>query len=223
MTDRQIQLHSVPGLWPLSWPVGLTMLRLALLPLFLWLLLRDAHSPTHPHRWWAIGVFAVMAITDKLDGYLARRLHQVSKVGTILDPLADKILIACTLMLFTFPWIAPPGYRIRLLVVAAVYGKDLIIAAGTLTLLFRFGMVTVTPRLLGKISTLLQLALVIATLIALDVQRWSPAVAHGLTRYLAWGVTIVAVLSCVDYVFYGIRQMRVMSQQPRLAKPQVSG
>src|SRR4051794_41724611 len=75
---HQLDIPSVPGLWPLTWPMGLTMLRLLLLPVFLWLILATARPGPGPRRlrWVAVGVFAVMALTDKLDGYLARRLNQ---------------------------------------------------------------------------------------------------------------------------------------------------
>src|ERR1041385_2919869 len=99
VTDRQLSLQTVPGLWPPSWPMGLTMLRLLLLPVFLYLLLFEPNKPAHAHRWWAVGVFAIMAATDKLDGYLARKLNQTSKIGTILDPVADKLLVASSVVL----------------------------------------------------------------------------------------------------------------------------
>src|SRR5437764_514187 len=97
---ERLHLQIDPGRWRLSWPMGLTMLRLLLLPLFLYLLLVDSRQPLpHVHRWWAVAVFAVMAITDKLDGYLARRLNQTSKLGAMLDPVADKLLIASSVVL----------------------------------------------------------------------------------------------------------------------------
>ena len=84
------------GLWPPTWPMGLTMLRLLLLPVFLCVLLPDAGRAGPNRRRWAVAIFAVMAVTDKLDGYLARRLNQTSKLGAILDPIADKLLVACS-------------------------------------------------------------------------------------------------------------------------------
>src|SRR5438270_10018285 len=97
MSHKPFEIHAPKGLWPLTWPMGLTLLRLLLLPVFLWVLLYDAGpaSGPRPHRWWVVATFAVMAATDKLDGYLARRLGQTSTLGAILDPLADKLLIAC--------------------------------------------------------------------------------------------------------------------------------
>src|SRR5687767_14715008 len=107
---HQLQVPSTAGLWPPTWPMGLTMLRLLLLPVFLWVMLLDARTDAHQLRWLAVGIFGFMAATDKLDGYLARKLNQTSKIGTILDPVADKLLIACSVILLSFEWVAPPGF-----------------------------------------------------------------------------------------------------------------
>jgi CDP-diacylglycerol--glycerol-3-phosphate 3-phosphatidyltransferase len=198
-----------PSLWPPSWPMGLTMLRLLLLPVFLWLLLIDAgQEHPHPHRWWAVGIFAIMAITDKLDGYLARRLNQTSHLGAILDPVADKLLVACSVILLSFDWVAGPIYRIPLIVVIFVYGKDLFMAVGTLILVSIVGKVTVSARPLGKLSTFLQLTLVIATLVAPDGERileWLPRI---VLLALWWAVSLMAIASSVDYTLVGVRYLR---------------
>lgn len=190
--------------------MGLTMLRLLLLPVFLWLLILDAgpeQGRVNTHRWWALAVFAIMAITDKLDGYLARKLNQTSRLGTILDPLADKLLVASSLILLSSEWIAAPGYRIPLYVVAAVYAKDLLVVIGSLALLYTLGRVAVKPRPLGKLGTFLQLVLVILTLVAPDLDRLAGA---GLMRPMLLGlggtVAVVAILSAIDYFHQGVRQ-----------------
>ena len=192
--------------------MGLTMLRLLLLPVFLWVMLSDANSPDHSNRWFAVAIFAVMAATDKLDGYLARRLNQTSKVGAILDPVADKLLIGCSIILLSFTWVASAGFEIPWYVVVAVYGKDVVLVLGTLTLLSRVGRVNISPRWLGKIGTAMQLALVIVTLVAPDLQALSPRAAFGLTRMLWVLVALIAVASCVDYIFVGLRQLGIAKQ-----------
>src|SRR5262249_12325537 len=149
-------------------------------------------------RWWAVAIFAVMAVTDKLDGYLARRLGQSTHLGTILDPLADKLLIVCTTILLSFEWVASPGYKIPKPVVAAIYGKDGIVAVGALALLALAGKVSVRPRLLGKLSTGLQLALVMATLIGPDLDRARAGLGSGMLRILWWSVSAVALAACAD-------------------------
>jgi cardiolipin synthase len=188
--------------------MGLTMLRLVLLPVFLYMLLADVGTSEHTNRRWAVVIFAVMAATDKLDGYLARKLNQTSKLGTILDPLADKLLIACSVIALSIPQIAPPHFRIPPAVVIIIYGKDLLVAFGVLALLSLAGKVTITPRPLGKLGTFLQLALVISTLLGPDLALMNQTFASGLIRFLWWTVSIVTLASAADYVVQGLRQLR---------------
>ena len=200
--------------------MGLTMLRLFLLPVFLWVMLLGAGDKTDGpsrYRWWAVGIFGVMALTDKLDGYLARRLNQTSKLGTILDPVADKLLIASSVVLLSFDWAAGADYRIPLAVVAAVYGKDLIVAIGTVVILASVGKVSVAPRILGKLGTFFQLLLVMLTLVAPDLDRFRPGSARLVLAALWWVVSAVSIASAIDYLVVGLRQLQAARAAPHEA------
>ena len=76
----------------LTWPNLVTVVRLALLPAFMWLLF------TTDHRAEAAWLLAFLGATDWIDGFLARRLHQVSEVGKVIDPVADRILVIAGLL-----------------------------------------------------------------------------------------------------------------------------
>src|SRR5579863_26527 len=76
----------------LTWPNLITAIRLALLPLFFWLLFDTNHRAV------AAWLLATLGATDWIDGFLARRLHQVSNVGKIIDPVADRVLVICGLL-----------------------------------------------------------------------------------------------------------------------------
>ena len=87
-------------------PNALTLVRFAAIPLFVWLLLEDRTGPS-----WPAGiVFGLAAITDQLDGFLARRWHVESQFGKVADPLADRLMIdTAVVMLVAFdrlPWVA---------------------------------------------------------------------------------------------------------------------
>ena len=84
----------------LNLPNMLTMARIVMIPLFLWLL--DSETPRA--CFWAAIVFTLAAITDLLDGYLARRMGIVSVLGKFLDPLADKLIVMASLV-----WMVPMG------------------------------------------------------------------------------------------------------------------
>ena len=86
------QLATVPNL--------LSLLRLALVPVFLILILNG-------QNWQAVVVLAIASITDFLDGYLARRLNQVTRIGQLLDPAADRLYIFSTLVGLTVAGIVP--------------------------------------------------------------------------------------------------------------------
>jgi cardiolipin synthase len=190
--------------------MGLTMLRLLLLPVFLWLILTDAHAhdPSHSAGWLALAIFAIMALTDKLDGYLARRLNQTSRLGTILDPVADKLLVACSVILLSFDWVASDRYRIPLPVVIIIYLGYLIVTFGTLLLLSVTGGVSIVARPLGKSNTVLQLVLVITTLLCIDLGPPAADVFRRLLVVLWYVIPIVAIATCADYVVQGTKQFR---------------
>ena len=75
-------------------PNILTFARVALIPLLLVLLFLDGDTT----RWWALALYLALAVTDYLDGYLARVLNQQSELGTLIDPIADKILVAALIV-----------------------------------------------------------------------------------------------------------------------------
>src|SRR6478735_4100099 len=87
-------------------PNALTLIRFAAIPVFVWLLLDERSGPS-----WPAGiVFGLAAITDQLDGYLARRWHVESEFGKVADPLADRLMIDVAVVLLCvegrLPWLA---------------------------------------------------------------------------------------------------------------------
>jgi CDP-diacylglycerol--glycerol-3-phosphate 3-phosphatidyltransferase/cardiolipin synthase len=106
---------------PLNVPNALTLLRIVLIPVFVvvfYLPIGWSHIAT-------AAIFSLAAITDWLDGYLARRLNQISTLGAFLDPVADKLMIAVVLVLLLqkdpTPWLAIP--------VAIIIGREITISA----------------------------------------------------------------------------------------------
>src|SRR5690349_15712818 len=98
-------MDAVPSAWNLA--NVLTVLRIALVPFFAWALLVDGgHTATG--RLVATAISVVAAATDRLDGWLARRSGQVTDLGKLLDPIADKVLIGTALVLLSWlgdlPW-----------------------------------------------------------------------------------------------------------------------
>ncbi|MEM8603987.1 MAG: CDP-diacylglycerol--glycerol-3-phosphate 3-phosphatidyltransferase [Cyanobacteria bacterium P01_H01_bin.121] len=140
----------------LSLPNQITLLRLVGLPFVVWGL-----QPAPPFsRWLTLILFVAIALTDWLDGYLARRLNQITDLGKFLDPLADKLLVLIPLLsLIELGRIAAWG-------VALILTRELVIAG------WRVQQTTVTgANYLGKVKTVVQLV-AIALLIAPIAGIW---------------------------------------------------
>lgn len=123
----------------LTVPNALSLLRLLGVPLFLWLIL--AH-----HDGWALAVLMVSGATDWLDGKLARRWNQMTRLGQLLDPLADRLYILATLVGLTIRDILP------LWLTLVIVGRDVLLT-GTLPVLRRHGYGPLPVHFLGKAAT----------------------------------------------------------------------
>lgn len=173
-------------------PNFLTLLRFASTPFVAWLLAGKAFRP-------ALGLVVFAGVTDWLDGFSARRLGAASKIGTILDPLADKALLV-TLFLV----LGALG-RIPIWMVSLAVARDLTIVTGAL-LLRRFrGVGRFSPSLLGKVSTFFQIVLVLLVLLY-------AACPWRLIGWLALAALVCCafftVISGADYVRRGIEMAR---------------
>lgn len=124
----------------LTVPNVLSALRLLGVPVFLWLVLGPHHDRV------AFVVLMVSGATDYLDGYLARRLHQVSRLGALLDPLADRLYIASTVLALTIRHVIP------LWLLLVLVARDLYLAA-LLPVLRRHGYGPLPVSYLGKAAT----------------------------------------------------------------------
>jgi len=120
-------------------PNALSLLRLLLVPVFFWLILTS-------HDAWALVVLLVSGITDYLDGHLARRWHQVSRVGQLLDPVADRLYILATLLGLAWRDVVPWW------LVVLVVGRDVLLAF-TIPVLARHGYGPLPVHFLGKAAT----------------------------------------------------------------------
>ena len=116
-------------------------------------------------------------------------------------------------------WAAGAAYRIPMPVVAVIYGKDLVVALGTVALLALVGRVSVVARWTGKAATFFQLLLVILTLLAPDLDRLKPGAARVVLAALWWFVAGVSVAAAVDYVGVGVRQLLAAKAAKAAADP----
>lgn len=183
-------------------PNALSVLRLLGVPLFLWLLLG-------PHAdGWAIAVLALAGVTDWADGKLARLLDQGSRLGSLLDPAADRLYIVATLLALAVRRIAP------LWLVALLVGRELVLGV-MLLVLRRYGYPPLQVHYVGKAATFLLLYAFPTLLLAASSHGTVAAVAEP----IAWAFTIWgAALYVLAGVFYVVQVVGIVRGERAAAR-----
>jgi len=159
-------------------------------------------------------LFAIAAGTDWFDGYYARRYGQVTQLGRILDPFADKIII-CGSFVFL---VAIPQSRIAAWMAVVVIGRELLVTALRSFLEERGGDFSAGTS--GKLKMVLQCAVVIASLLRLlpwdaELGQWTVPPSNWLTTtvdWLAWSAVGLTVYSGVEYILAAARIFRRMEE-----------
>ncbi len=170
----------------------ITILRSLMVPFFIVQMIYYVTSGDERHWLAALFSFAIAAISDGLDGYIARRYNQRSELGAVLDPLADKLLLVSGVVILSFNN-APYLLRIPSWLTAIIISRDVLLVIGLGVLYFTLGKVSVRPRMTGKITTVLQMATVLWILF-----RWPASV----LPYLAYATGVFTVISGVQYILF---------------------
>ncbi|WP_109473238.1 CDP-diacylglycerol--glycerol-3-phosphate 3-phosphatidyltransferase [Ornithinimicrobium cavernae] len=173
-------------------PNALTVLRILMIPLFLWLLMRD-QGESDAHRWWAAVVFGVASLTDWLDGDLARRRQLVTTFGKVADPIADKALMGSALiglsLLGSLPW----------WVTVVILVRELGIT-GLRFWVIRRGVIAASKG--GKLKTMLQAIGLLLLILPLT------GILHLLGLWVMYAAVVVTVVTGVDYIVQALRLRR---------------
>jgi len=156
-------------------------------------------------------VFLVMAVSDGIDGYLARAKGQITRLGEFLDPIADKLLITSACLLLASQRGRVEGFLLPPTVVVLIIGKDLLLLIGFVIVYFMTSQVYITPVWAGKISTALQLSMVAGILIAPEVSGFVPGWIWFL-RVLWWLAAGTAILATLIYIRKGSRYIEEYEQ-----------
>ena len=138
----------------------ITILRILLIPFFVVEVLYYTKEGHEVHRLLAILCFALAAICDGVDGYVARRYNQRSELGAILDPLADKLLLVSGIVVLSFDH-SPYLESVPLWLTGTIIGRDILILIGMVVIQLMVGKVKVRPRIIGKVATVLQMVVVL--------------------------------------------------------------
>ncbi len=180
----------------LNLPNILSLLRIFLIPVFLILMIRGKVKE-------ASAVFFFAGFTDVLDGFAARLLHQKTKIGALLDPAGDKLLMTSAFIILTVPSLNSP-HIIPLWLTAVVISRDLFIVSSAFALYKLRGQKTFLPSLWGKSSTVCQFMVLILVLFFNSFQISFPYL-----RLLYFLTLALTLLSGVHYFYIGFRIISV--------------
>lgn len=155
----------------------------------------ENNQPVESLRYWAIAVFATAALSDALDGWIARRFNQQSRLGVILDPLADKLLMLAavgTLSLSAWP------VKLPLWFIIIVVAREIFSTIGAFVVNHVAGKVHIEPHWMGKVSTFLGFIAISSALLCLNViVPWAAAFA-----------AFFAFTSGMIYIAVAVRQIK---------------
>ena len=166
-------------------PNSLTILRILLVPVFVMFLLTGRYE-------YALATFLIAGITDGLDGTIARAANQRTALGALLDPLADKLLLISAFVTLAFLELVPVWITILVVV------RDLLLVLATLVVKATASRLDISPTMLGKVTTAVQLLYILLVVILtsrqVDLQIIQPVL------YLMGAITI---LSGLQYLYRG--------------------
>jgi cardiolipin synthase len=199
-------------------PNMLTIFRMVLIPIFVTLLFYQRFIL-------ALDVFVVAGVTDGLDGLLARRFDQRSQLGTVLDPIADKLMLVTAFIVLSmrsvFPQPVPSHLPVPFWVTVAVISRDVFIVVGAAAINIMTGFRGFRPSWLGKLNTSVQIIGIAAIMFAASFP-------YGTGYYLPTMYTTVftlAILSGAHYVFFASKLLnedrrQVLEELPTSETPQ---
>ncbi len=200
-------------------PNSITMSRIASVPLLIWFL--SPHSPIRTpgdQELAASALFIAASITDGLDGYLARKRGQITTIGMLLDPLADKLMVAAAYIILVAynPRIVPPWIAVLII------GREFLVS-GLRSIAASEGF-TIDASEIGKLKMVVQIVSVVAAILAhrWDYWLWFPSFHGGFVigvHFIAvaaiYWMTAISIISAVDYFAGFWKQIDHVSERAR--------
>lgn len=173
----------------MNWANRITILRIILVPVFIAAILYSRFGL-------AIIIFIIAAFTDALDGYIARSRKEKTKLGAIMDPIADKLLIVSAFISLSIVAGLPVYLKMPFYVPIIVISRDALILLGALIIYLNNGSLDIKPTIVGKVTTFFQMLTIISVLVQFIYSSW------------IWNATVVlTIISGLDYVRIGSGQM----------------
>ncbi len=186
-------------------PNYISILRILLVPVFVASVVYYVNREADIYRYLAIAVFSLASLSDALDGYLARHFHQESRLGVILDPLADKLLLVAGVVVLSLDH--PNLLSIPIWLTTLIVSRDAFLPLGTVLISYCGKTPRVQPRLLGKTATVAQMAMILWALLKLPPSGFAVWI---------WLAGFLTLASGIQYVCDGLKQLGAAaeSEQP---------
>jgi cardiolipin synthase len=165
-------------------PNLITILRILLVLPIVWLI-------AHQYYWESLSLFAIAGVSDGVDGFLAKRFGWQSRLGSILDPLADKLLLVSTTVMLAWTGLVP------LWLVLAIVLRDLLIVAGGTLYHYRIGIYDMIPSNVSKINTFSQISYLLGVIL-IEALGVNAATELGVASIVVLTTTL---LSGADYAW----------------------
>jgi CDP-diacylglycerol---glycerol-3-phosphate 3-phosphatidyltransferase len=200
--NRKVGLSSATAVSAVNLPNYITMSRIFSIPLLMWVLLTHRISRLHGEQeLLASAIFVLASITDGLDGYLARKRGQVTTMGMLLDPLADKLMV--TAAFITLVQVNP--HIVSAWVAVIIIGREFLVS-GLRSIAASEGF-TIQASDLGKMKMVVQIVAVVAVI--LDTRWWDAEWVFGsfhfvlgidlIAKMAIWFMVALSLISAIDY------------------------
>ena len=200
---------------PLNVANAITLIRFVCVPFFVGIMVQHRQATFRGvpldeqqlYLWIAIGIFAFAAVSDALDGFVARHFNQQTTLGTILDPLADKLLLVTSVIMMSL--LLGDGTRlIPFWFMLIVLFRDFFILIGIVIVFMFRGKVNIEPTRTSKVTTALQMICIVCTLISMNT------IPASVLYFLYITASIFTVLSGIQYVGLGLHMLHDENLSP---------
>ncbi len=171
----------------LNLPNALTIARIVIIPLFITAVIYKRYD-------YALYMFIIAALTDTLDGFIARLTNQKTALGTFLDPLADKFLLITSFIIFSINGWLPKWLTIT------VISRDVIVVIGWVLVYLIAHTSNVKPTATGKAAIAMQLALLCYVLLDINV-----GFLPDIQNVLIWLTAALTIISGLHYIYRGLK------------------
>lgn len=179
-------------------PNWISIIRILFIPFFVTMILKYRQTELEYFRYYALGIFLLAVISDALDGGIARLTHKKTQLGSLLDPLADKLLLVTAVILLSIS-----SYRLIQLpiwILVTFISRDVILLIGTIVIYMHSHKVEIKPNLLGKLTTFSQMLTVVCVLLLFPYTNIVWRIAGTLT-----------IVSGVAYIYIGSKQLDIIT------------